>query len=89
MSGEMILFVGRQTLETGLLMIAPVLIVAMAMGLLVGIFQAVTSIRDMTLNMAIKIAVVAITILICGGWMMQLALGFTQDIFEMAQAVTQ
>lgn len=85
----MILFIGRQTLETGLLMIAPVLIVAMAMGLLVSLFQAVTSMRDMTLNMAVKIAAVGVTLLIAGGWMMHILLGFTHDIFDMAKSLTQ
>jgi flagellar biosynthetic protein FliQ len=89
MNAETILFLGRRTLETGLLLSAPVLIVALLSGVVVSLFQAVTSMRDMTLGIVVKIAAVGITLLIAGGWMLQLALGFTQEIFDTIQAMTQ
>lgn len=89
MNAEMVLFVGRRTLETGLLLSAPVLIVALLCGIVVSLFQAVTSMRDMTLGVVVKIAGVGITLLLAGGWMLQVALGFTQEIFDTIQALTQ
>jgi flagellar biosynthetic protein FliQ len=89
MNAETILFLGRRTLETGLLLSAPVLIVALLCGVVVSLFQAVTSMRDMTLGIVVKIAGVGVTLLIAGGWMLQLALGFTQEIFDTVQAMTQ
>jgi flagellar biosynthetic protein FliQ len=88
MSGEMILYLGRRTLETGMLLGAPVLIVALLAGVLVSLFQAVTSMRDMTLGVVVKIAAVGVTLLIAGGWMMQVALGFTQEVFEAVKMLT-
>ncbi len=70
-----------------LLLSAPVLGVTMAVSLLVAILQAVTSIRDMTIGTVIKIAAVGVTLLICGGWMMQITVGFTQEIFNHVQAM--
>ena len=89
MSGELILFIGRRTLETGLLLAAPVLIVALVCGILVSLFQAVTSMRDMTLGIVVKIAGVGVTLLLAGGWMLQVAVGFAREIFDTLQAVTQ
>ncbi|MBN1554650.1 MAG: flagellar biosynthetic protein FliQ [Phycisphaerae bacterium] len=89
MNTETILFLGRRTLETGLLLSAPVLGVALLSGIVVSLFQAVTSMRDMTLGIVVKIAAVGVTLLIAGGWMLQLALGFTQEIFDTIQALTQ
>lgn len=89
MNAETILFLGRRTLETGLLLAAPVLIVALLCGVVVSLFQAVTSMRDMTLGIVVKIAGVGVTLLIAGGWMLQVAIGFTQEIFDTVQAMTQ
>ncbi|MCD4823765.1 MAG: flagellar biosynthetic protein FliQ [Phycisphaerae bacterium] len=89
MTGEMILFIGRRTLETGLLLSAPVLIVALVCGVVVSLFQAVTSMRDMTLGVVVKIAGVGVTLLIAGGWMLQVALGFTREIFDAMTMITQ
>lgn len=89
MNAETILFLGRRTLETGLLLSAPVLIVALLSGIVISLFQAVTSMRDMTLGVVVKIAAVGITLLVSGGWMLELSLGFTQEIFDTIQSMTQ
>jgi flagellar biosynthesis protein FliQ len=72
-----------------LLLSAPTLIVALLSGVFISLFQAVTSMRDMTLGVVVKIAAVGVTLLATGGWMLQIALGFTQEIFDTIQAVTQ
>lgn len=89
MTGEMVLFIGRRTLETGMLLAAPVLIVALLAGILVSLFQAVTSMRDMTLGVVVKIGAVGITLLVAGGWMLQVALSFTQEIFDTVATLTR
>ncbi|MHC4716342.1 MAG: flagellar biosynthetic protein FliQ, partial [Planctomycetota bacterium] len=65
-----------------LLVAAPVLAVTLVVGFLVAMFQALTSIRDMTMGLVVKLASVAITLLIAGGWMMQVAVGFAKEIFS-------
>lgn len=89
MSGELVLFLGRRTLETALLMAAPVMIVAIALGLLISLFQAITSIRDMSLTIVPKIAGIAVTMMIAGGWMLQQAVNFTKEVFDAVQLMTQ
>ncbi|NBB95034.1 MAG: flagellar type III secretion system protein FliQ [Planctomycetes bacterium] len=89
MSGELVIFLGRRTLETALLVVAPVMIVAMGLGLLVSLLQAITSIRDMSLTIIPKIAGIGITIMIAGGWMLQQAVSFTQEVFDAIMLMTQ
>ena len=65
-----------------MLLAAPVLGVTLVIGLLVAMIQAVTSIRNMTMGMVLKLAGVGITVLIFGGWMLHVAVSFTQEIFS-------
>jgi len=87
MNGDLVLFIGRRALQTALMISAPVLISTLLMGLLVGMFQAVTSIRDMTLGMVLKLICVGVTLMICGGWMMNTALGFANEVFNQMQSL--
>ena len=87
MNGDLVLFVGRRAMQTALLVAAPVLASTLLMGLVVGMFQAVTSIRDMTLGMVMKLICVGVTLMICGGWMMQTALGFATEVFNHMQSL--
>ena len=87
MDGELVLHLGKRTLETAFLLSAPVLAVALIVGFVVAMLQAVTSIRDATLGIVVKIACVGLTLLICGGWMMQTAVSFTEDIFNYIQSI--
>jgi flagellar biosynthesis protein FliQ len=87
MDPELVLHIGRRALETALLVAAPVLATALIVGVLVAMLQAVTSVRDMTMGMVLKIACVGIVLMICGGWMMQVAVAFTNEVFTHMQAV--
>ncbi|OHB57541.1 MAG: flagellar biosynthetic protein FliQ [Planctomycetes bacterium GWF2_50_10] len=82
MDANLILYLGRYTLETALLLSAPVLIVCTLVGLIISILQAVTSIRDMTLTVVPKLIAVGFTILLFGSWMLEITLKFTIDIFS-------
>ncbi len=86
MDADYILYLGRHTLETAVLLAAPILLVCMLSGLLVSLFQTVTSIRDMTLTMVPKLMAVAITALMFGNWMIQVLLSFTREIFNQIQS---
>ena len=88
MNGELIIYLGKRTLETGLMITAPVLTVATLLGILISLFQAVTSIRDMTLGVVVKIAGVGVTLLIAGSWMLQTAVSFTREIFDTIKVIT-
>jgi len=77
----------RQALMVTLLVSLPLLAVALALGLLVGIFQAATSINEMTLTFVPKLIFVGITLSIFGGWQINIMVDFTRSIFERIPAL--
>jgi flagellar biosynthesis protein FliQ len=87
MNPEYVLHIGRRALEMTLLLSAPVLGVTLVVGFLAALLQAVTSIKDMTLGMVLKLACVGVTLLVAGNWMMQLAVSYTSEIFAQVQAL--
>lgn len=86
MDGEFVLYIGRRTMELALLLSAPVLAVTVVVGFVTAMMQAVTSIRDMTMGLVVKLAAVGVTLMLAGSWMMQMAVGFTQEIFNHMQS---
>jgi flagellar biosynthetic protein FliQ len=89
MDSSFALYIGRQTLETALLLSAPILLTCILVGVIVTLFQAVTSIRDMTLTVVPKLVAVGAVTLICGNWMLQLILRFTTEVFSHIQNIGQ
>ncbi len=81
MDSSFILYLGRYTLETALLLAAPILLTCMVVGVIMTLFQAVTSIRDMTLTIVPKLLAVGIVTLVCGGWLLEVILRFTNEMF--------
>lgn len=69
-SQEAILDIARDAIYTIIITSAPLLIVSLIIGLIVSIFQTVTSIQEQTLTFVPKILGVFVTLLICGSWMM-------------------
>jgi flagellar biosynthetic protein FliQ len=80
MSPETFISLFRETLVTTLLVSAPMLICGLLAGLLISIFQAVTSIHEMTLTFIPKILAVAIALLVFLPWMMAKLLDFTSHL---------
>ncbi len=81
MTPEMVLDVGMDALWLAVLLAAPLLMSALAVGLLIGIFQAATQIQEMTLSFIPKLMVLVIALLVAGPWMLQLIVTFTQRLF--------
>jgi flagellar biosynthetic protein FliQ len=81
-----ILYLGRHTLETALLVASPLLLVSIICGLVVSIFQAVTSLKDMTMTLVPKLLAMGITSMIFGNWMLQIIMKFTLEVFGQIQA---
>ncbi len=72
---------GRQALWITMVISAPLLLVALAIGLFIGIIQAATSINEMTLSFIPKIAALGITLAIVGGWQINTLVDYTREIF--------
>jgi flagellar biosynthetic protein FliQ len=64
------------------LVAAPVLLASLAVGLVVGIIQAATSVNEQTLTFIPKLAVIALVLVLFGGSMMGLVGDFAQEIFQ-------
>lgn len=82
MSPELIMTVGQRALEITMMLAAPLLLAALIIGLLVGIFQAATQINEMTLSFIPKLVGMAVTLIIAGPWMLKLIVGYTRELFE-------
>ena len=82
MDASQVIDLGRESLWIAVLVAAPLLGVALAVGLLIGIFQAATSIQEMTLSFIPKLAVMVLALVIFGGWQIAVMVDFFQRIFE-------
>ncbi|RWZ60908.1 flagellar biosynthesis protein FliQ [Halobacillus fulvus] len=82
MNMEMVIQFAKEGIYTVLLVSGPLLILALAIGLLVSIFQATTQIQEQTLAFIPKIVAVLIGMIIFGPWMLTSMVEFTANIFE-------
>jgi flagellar biosynthesis protein FliQ len=71
----------REALELTLLISAPLLLTALAVGLVVSVFQAATQINEMTLSFIPKLLGVFVAMVVSGPWILQLLIDYTQRIF--------
>lgn len=80
MTDQAVIDLAQRALFTALLVAGPILLLGLATGLVVGIFQAVTQINEQTLAFVPKILVVTAAILALGPWMLGLMTEFTRQI---------
>jgi flagellar biosynthetic protein FliQ len=79
--------IGRQALIITLLLSGPMLGVGLALGIMIGIFQAVTQIHEATLTFVPKFIGIAIVLLFLMPWMMMKLIEYTYGLFDMIGAV--
>jgi flagellar biosynthetic protein FliQ len=82
MTPDTVLEIGQQALKVTALLAAPMLLSVLVIGLIVGMFQTVTSIQEMTLSFIPKLIVLALVLAIAGPWMLNLITDFMVQIFE-------
>ena len=73
---------GRESLLVAVMVATPLLGVALAVGLIIGIFQAATSIQEMTLSFIPKLGVMVLALITFGSWQIAVMVDFFQRIFE-------
>jgi len=81
LSQEYVIHLAREALTTALLIAAPILGIGLVVGLVIAILQATTQIQEQTLTFVPKIVAVMLAILVFGSWMLNLLIGFTQNLF--------
>ena len=89
MTADFVVYISRETLITFLYIAAPLLGTTLLVGLAVGIFQAVTSIHEMTLTFIPKMAIVGIMLLILTPWFLDVLIRFTQEVFYQIPFISQ
>lgn len=82
MTAETIITIGQQALWVTMLISGPLLVSALAVGLLVGMFQAATQINEMTMSFIPKLFVMVMALILAGPWMLSVITNYTQNLFE-------
>jgi len=86
MSADQMVQMLQEFLYLGLLLVAPAVLTSLAIGLIIAIFQTVTSIQEQTLTFAPRIVAVAVVIALTLTWSLNMLLDFTQRLFmQMSQ----
>jgi flagellar biosynthetic protein FliQ len=73
--------IGNQAMLLIVYMSAPLLLSALAVGLLISIFQAATQIQEQTLSFIPKLIALVVSLVLFGPWMLQLWISYTQDLY--------
>ncbi|MFC4764285.1 flagellar biosynthesis protein FliQ [Dyella koreensis] len=82
MTPESVIEFGQHALYIAMLVAAPLLLTALAVGLLIGVIQAATQINEMTLSFIPKLIAMALVALITGPWMLRTLVQFTRHLIE-------
>ena len=81
MTPDGVMSLGRQAMEVTLLVSAPLLLVALAIGLVVSIFQAATQINETTLSFIPKLVGIFVTLIVAGPWMLSVLGDYMRQMF--------
>lgn len=81
MTPESVMTMGQQALEVTMMVSAPILLTALAVGLLVSIFQAATQINEMTLSFIPKLFAMLAMMIVAGPWMLNLMMDYMRRLF--------
>jgi flagellar biosynthetic protein FliQ len=82
MTPETVMTIAQRAMEMTLMLAAPLLLVALMVGLLVGVFQAATQINEMTLSFIPKLLGMATALVIAGPWMLKQLVSYTHNLIE-------
>jgi flagellar biosynthetic protein FliQ len=82
MSPESVMTIGSRALEITLMLAAPLLLVALVTGLIVGAFQAATQINEQTLSFIPKLLAMSFSMVVAGPWMLKVLVSYTRELFE-------
>ena len=87
MDVSLVIDLGRESLWVAVMVATPLLGVALAVGLIIGIFQAATSIQEMTLSFIPKLGVMVLALIAFGSWQIAVMVDFFHRIFERIPAL--
>ena len=82
MNDQVVMEIGRNALVVTLLVAGPILGLALAVGLGISIFQAVTQINEATLTFVPKILAILVVLAVLGSWMINIMVSYTSNLFS-------
>ena len=88
MTPESDMTMAHQAMYVALLLAAPLLLVALVVGLVVSLFQAATQINESTLSFIPKLIAVAVTLVIAGPWMLSTLLDYMRSVLTISPGVS-
>jgi flagellar biosynthetic protein FliQ len=81
MTPQSIMDLAHSTLLVTAMLAAPLLLVALVTGLVIGMLQAATQINEQTLSFIPKLLVISLTLFAAGPWMLRVLIDFTRDLY--------
>ena len=85
MDAGTVINIARQTIWVIVETAVPVLLVSMVVGLVISLFQTLTSIQEQTLTFVPKLIAILLTIMIIGSWMLNQITGFMDNLWNFSQ----
>ena len=82
MTPETVMDLARNALWITVLVAAPLLLVALITGLIIGMLQAATQVHEQTLSFIPKLLLLVVTLFVAGPWMLRVLTGFTRDLYN-------
>lgn len=82
MTIELVMDIAAKALYLVIQASLPILLVSLVIGLIVSIFQTVTSIQEQTLTFVPKIIAVFLALMICGNWMLTILVEFINELWS-------
>jgi flagellar biosynthetic protein FliQ len=87
MTPEMVMDLAHSTLMVTSMIAAPLLLVALVTGLLIGMLQAATQINESTLSFIPKLLLLVLTLFAAGPWILRVLVDFTHDLYTSIPSV--
>jgi flagellar biosynthetic protein FliQ len=82
MNQDVVINISMQAMQLAFMIAMPLLLVALGVGLIVSVFQAVTQIQEQTLTFIPKIVAMGVTLVVAGPWMLGQVVAYTQQLYS-------
>ncbi len=82
MTPDTVMSLTYTAMKLALSMAGPVLLITLAVGLIISVFQAATQVNEMTLSFIPKLLTVSLSLVLLGPWLIQNMVNFMQSLFE-------
>ena len=87
MAADLVMTVGQHALEIAIVLMLILLLPALAVGLLVSLFQAATQINEMTLSFIPKLVITVAALVLGGPYMLRLLTAYTVQLYDSIPAL--